>query len=125
MQELEPILDSRMDEMVRAELGIPNPPEPLPIKQEMPDDDLEPIDMEVKTNISIESKQAKAKSKKQVSSGGSTQPTSPNTHSPANNLSRKRISAEGSSSSHSSNPLQLKKSPISEKSAEQQSKVIH
>jgi hypothetical protein len=51
MQELEPILDSLMDEIVCTELGMPNPPEPLPIKQEMPGDDLEPIDMEWRSKL--------------------------------------------------------------------------
>lgn len=45
MRRIEPTLNSRMDEIVRKELGMP--PRPKEVKQELPDANLELIDMEV------------------------------------------------------------------------------
>ena len=45
MRRIEPTLNTRMEEIVRTELGMPPPPKE--IKQELPDANLELIDMEV------------------------------------------------------------------------------
>ena len=77
MKRINPQLTQRMEEIVRAELGMPKE-----IKQELPDANLELVDMEA-------SKKPKDKgnsNQKQVSSGGSgcssTNLNTPNTNSP-------------------------------------------
>lgn len=97
MQQINPQLTARIEEMVSAELGIPKE-----IKQELPDANLELVDMEA----SKMAKQDKGKPiQKQVSSGGSgcssTNLNTPNSNSPRRPSSANRKVTENDSQSNS------------------------